>query len=73
MPIAPINLDIPGEDLPKVQRHYYKDPHYYALQKVVDGLGSSNSAIDVALEACRKGAEVTAGNTWRSKWSHRVK
>jgi len=52
-----VNLEIPGEDLPKV-KHYYKDPHYYALQKVVV-VGSSNSAIDVALETYRKGAEVT--------------
>jgi thioredoxin reductase (NADPH) len=52
-----VNLDIPGENLPKVQ-HYYKDPHYYAMQKVVV-VGSSNSAIDVALETYRKGAEVT--------------
>ena len=53
----PVSLGIPGEDLPKV-KHYYKDPHYYALQKVVV-VGSSNSAIDVALETYRKGAEVT--------------
>ena len=52
-----VNLDIPGENLPKVM-HYYKDPHFYALQKVVV-VGSSNSAIDVALETYRKGAEVT--------------
>ncbi|MEO8884800.1 MAG: YpdA family putative bacillithiol disulfide reductase [Mucilaginibacter sp.] len=52
-----VNLNIPGEDLPKV-RHYYQDPHYYAMQKVVV-VGSSNSAIDVALETWRKGAEVT--------------
>jgi thioredoxin reductase (NADPH) len=52
-----VKLDIPGEELPKVQ-HYYKDPHYYAMQKVVV-VGSSNSAIDVALETYRKGAEVT--------------
>jgi thioredoxin reductase (NADPH) len=52
-----VKLNVPGEDLPKVQ-HYYKDPHYYALQKVVV-VGSSNSAIDVALETYRKGAEVT--------------
>src|ERR1700744_3062685 len=43
-----VNLDIPGENLPKV-KHYYLDPHYYAMQKVVV-VGSSNSAIDVALE-----------------------
>jgi thioredoxin reductase (NADPH) len=52
-----VNLDIPGEDLPKVQ-HYYKDPHFFAMQKVVV-VGSSNSAIDVALETYRKGADVT--------------
>ncbi len=52
-----VTLDIPGEDLPKV-KHYYKDPHYFAMQKVVV-VGSSNSAIDVALETYRKGAEVT--------------
>jgi len=52
-----VRLDIPGEELPKV-KHYYKDPHFYAMQKVVV-VGSSNSAIDVALETYRKGAEVT--------------
>jgi len=52
-----VNLNIPGEELPKV-KHYYHDPHFYALQKVVV-VGSSNSAIDVALETYRKGAEVT--------------
>lgn len=52
-----VKLGIPGEELPKV-KHYYKDPHYYAMQKVVV-VGSSNSAIDVALETYRKGAEVT--------------
>lgn len=52
-----VNLDIPGEELPKV-KHYFTDPHYYAMQKVVV-VGASNSAIDVALETFRKGAEVT--------------
>lgn len=50
-------LGIPGEDLPKV-KHYYKDPHYYAFQKVLV-VGANNSAVDVALETFRKGAEVT--------------
>jgi thioredoxin reductase (NADPH) len=53
----PVKLNIPGEDLPKV-KHYYKDPNYFAMQRVVV-VGSSNSAIDVALETYRKGAEVT--------------
>ena len=39
-------------------KHYYKDPHYYALQKVLV-VGASNSAVDVALETYRKGAEVS--------------
>ncbi|QEC80019.1 YpdA family putative bacillithiol disulfide reductase [Mucilaginibacter ginsenosidivorax] len=52
-----VNLNIPGEDLPKV-KHYYQDPHYYTSQNVVV-VGSSNSAIDVALETYRKGADVT--------------
>lgn len=50
-------MHIPGEDLPKLT-HYYKEPHYYAMQKVVV-VGASNSAVDAALETWRKGAEVT--------------
>jgi thioredoxin reductase (NADPH) len=65
-----VKLNIPGEDLPKV-KHYYQDPHYYALQKVVV-VGSSNSAIDVALETYRKGAEVTLVIRG-DEVSHRVK
>jgi thioredoxin reductase (NADPH) len=65
-----VNLGIPGESLLKV-KHYYKDPHYYAMQKVVV-VGSSNSAIDVALETYRKGAQVTL-IIRGSEVSHRVK
>lgn len=50
-------LHIPGEDLPKV-KHYYKDPHFYAGQKVVV-VGAKNSAVDAALDIYRKGGEVT--------------
>ena len=53
----PYPLGIPGEDLPKV-KHYYKDPHFYAFQKVLI-VGAMNSAVDAALETWRKGAEVT--------------
>ncbi|WP_438988873.1 YpdA family putative bacillithiol disulfide reductase [Polaribacter sp.] len=53
----PNKLGIPGEELAKVA-HYYKDPHFYAGQKVAV-VGASNSAIDAALECWRKGAEVT--------------
>lgn len=53
----PYRLGIPGEDQPKV-RHYYKDPHFYAFQKVLV-VGAMNSAVDAALETWRKGAIVT--------------
>jgi thioredoxin reductase (NADPH) len=53
----PVLLNIPGEELPKLT-HYYKEPHFYAMQKVVV-VGASNSAVDAALETWRKGAEVT--------------
>jgi thioredoxin reductase (NADPH) len=53
----PVKLDVPGEDLPKVS-HYYKDPHFYAFQKVLV-VGGNNSSVDAALECWRKGAEVT--------------
>ncbi len=54
---VPVKMNIPGEDLPKV-RHYYKDPNFYTMQKVVV-VGASNSSVDAALETFRKGAEVT--------------
>lgn len=53
----PNTLGIPGEDLPKVS-HYYRDPHFYASQKLAV-VGASNSAVDAALECWRKGAEVS--------------
>jgi thioredoxin reductase (NADPH) len=53
----PYLLNVPGEELPKV-KHYYKDPHFYAFQKLVV-VGAMNSAVDAALETWRKGAEVT--------------
>ncbi len=53
----PYKMNVKGETLPKV-KHYYKEPHPYFAQKVVV-VGAANSAIDVALETYRKGAEVT--------------
>jgi thioredoxin reductase (NADPH) len=53
----PVLMNVPGENLPKVT-HYYKEPHFYAMQKVIV-VGASNSAVDAALETWRKGAEVT--------------
>lgn len=53
----PVKLNCTGEDLPKV-KHYYFDPHYYAMQNIAV-VGAANSAVDVALETYRKGANVT--------------
>jgi thioredoxin reductase (NADPH) len=53
----PYLLNVEGEDLPKV-KHYYNEPHPYFGQKVLV-IGAANSAVDVALETWRKGAEVT--------------
>ena len=53
----PFLLNAPGENLPKV-KHYYDEPHPYFGQKVIV-IGAANSAVDVALETYRKGAEVT--------------
>src|SRR4051812_12106381 len=53
----PYRLSVKGEELHKVT-HYYKDPHFYAFQKVLV-VGAMNSAVDAALETWRKGAEVT--------------
>ncbi len=50
-------MNVEGENLPKV-KHYYSEPYPYANQKIAV-IGSSNSAVDAALETYRKGAEVT--------------
>ena len=50
-------MNVPGEDLPKV-KHYYDEPHLYALQRVLV-VGAANSAVDAALETFRSGAEVS--------------
>lgn len=50
-------LNIPGEELPKV-KHYFDEPHPYAYMNVAV-IGAGNSAVDVALECYRTGANVT--------------
>jgi thioredoxin reductase (NADPH) len=50
-------MHVPGENLPKVH-HYYREPHIYYGQKIIV-VGAANSAVDVAMETWRKGAEVT--------------
>ena len=50
-------LNVPGEELPKV-KHFFNEAHPYAYHKVIV-VGAGNSAVDVALETYRRGAEVT--------------
>jgi thioredoxin reductase (NADPH) len=50
-------LNVTGETKNHV-KHYYDEPHPYANKKVVV-VGAGNSAVDVALELFRVGAEVT--------------
>jgi thioredoxin reductase (NADPH) len=53
----PNYMNIPGEDLGKVQ-HYFKEGHpYFGLDVLV--IGGKNSAIDAALELNKAGANVT--------------
>lgn len=63
-------MGIPGEELPKV-KHYYDDAHPYVGRKVLV-VGAANSAIDVALETWRAGAEVSLVHRG-PEISHRVK
>ncbi|MEM7550823.1 MAG: YpdA family putative bacillithiol disulfide reductase [Bacteroidota bacterium] len=53
----PYMMNVPGENLEKV-RHYYDEPYPYFKQKIAV-VGAANSAVDVALETYRKGADVT--------------
>ncbi|MER2000249.1 MAG: YpdA family putative bacillithiol disulfide reductase [Lysinibacillus sp.] len=53
----PNYMNIPGEDLPKVQ-HYFKEAHPFFDTDVVV-VGGKNSAIDAALELHKAGARVT--------------
>jgi thioredoxin reductase (NADPH) len=53
----PNPMRVSGESLPKVH-HYYREAHPYFGQRILV-VGGANSAVDVALETWRKGAEVT--------------
>lgn len=50
-------MNVPGENLSKV-KHYFDEPHPYAYHKAAV-VGAGNSAVDVALELFRVGADVT--------------
>jgi thioredoxin reductase (NADPH) len=64
-------LNIPGENLEKVE-HYYKDPHPYFKQDVAI-IGAANSAVDAALELWRKGAKSVTMIVREKEISERVK
>jgi len=49
-------MKVPGESLPKV-KHYFDEAHPYAYHKALV-IGAGNSAVDVALELFRIGADV---------------
>lgn len=53
----PIQMNVKGEEIPKV-RHYYKEAHEYAFRNILV-VGANNSSVDAALECWRKGANVT--------------
>ena len=53
----PNQMNVKGESFAKV-KHYYDEPHPYAERKIVV-VGGGNSAVDVALETYRRGADVT--------------
>lgn len=61
----PNPLGVPGESLPKVS-HYYKDPHFYAGQKLAV-VGASNSAIDAAWSVGEKVPRYTH-HPWSGSW-----
>tara|TARA_R110002050_G_scaffold63720_2_gene139116 strand:- start:4562 stop:5518 length:957 start_codon:yes stop_codon:yes gene_type:complete len=64
-------MNIPGENLPKVQ-HYYQDAHPF-FKRHVAVIGAANSAVDAALELYRKGAESVTMIIRESEISERVK
>jgi thioredoxin reductase (NADPH) len=54
---TPNRFEVPGSDLPKVQR-YYSEPYAYEGRNVVV-VGGKNSAVETALDLFRAGANVT--------------
>src|SRR4051812_46299808 len=55
-PAPPRTLDVPGEDLPHVHRHW-RDPHDYFNKRVLV-VGGKNSAVETALRFHHAGAQV---------------
>jgi thioredoxin reductase (NADPH) len=64
----PRRLNVPGEDLPKVQ-HRFTEPYPY-VRKDVMVVGGGNSAAEAALFLAEEGARTTF-TIWRSDWENR--
>lgn len=64
----PRYLNIPGEDLPKVQ-HRFVEPYAY-VRKDVLVVGGGNSAAEAALFLAEEGARTTM-SIWREDWENR--
>jgi thioredoxin reductase (NADPH) len=64
----PRRLNVPGEDLPKVQ-HRFIEPYPY-VRKDVMVVGGGNSAAEAALFLAEEGARTTFA-IWRSDWENR--
>jgi len=64
----PRRLNIPGEDLPKVQ-HLFVEPYAY-IRKDALVVGGGNSAAEAALFLAEEGARTTLA-IWRDDWENR--
>src|SRR6185295_18462704 len=64
----PRRLNIPGEDLPKVQ-HHFVDPYAYVRKEALV-VGGGNSAAEAALFLSEEGARTTMA-IWREDWENR--
>ena len=64
----PRRLDVPGEDLPKVQ-HRFTEAYPY-VRKDVLVIGGGNSAAEAALFLAEEGAHTTFA-IWRTDWENR--
>ena len=64
----PRRLNVPGEDLPKVQ-HRFVEPYPYVRREVLV-VGGGNSAAEAALFLSEEGARTTMA-IWREDWENR--
>ena len=64
----PRRLNVPGEELKKVQ-HLFTEPHPYVRKEVLV-VGGGNSAAEAALFLSEEGARTTLA-IWRSDWENR--